>query len=101
MRDQCCTVTHARTLTVQLLHRVRAKGDAGMMTRSIVTTLAIVAVGVSLVTAQNTAATMLEAARKTAVVDGDLTGAIKQYEALAQDQERKKAEAKSPWLSYQ
>jgi Tol biopolymer transport system component len=63
---------------------VRAKGDAGMMTRSIVTTLAIVAVGVSLVTAQNTAATMMEAARKTAVVDGDLDGAIKQYEAIVE-----------------
>jgi Tol biopolymer transport system component len=55
-----------------------------MMTRSIVTTLAIVAVGVSLVTAQNTAATMMEAARKTAVVDGDLVGAIKQYEAIVE-----------------
>jgi Tol biopolymer transport system component len=63
---------------------VRAKGDAGMMTRSIVTTLAIVAVGVALVTAQNTAATMMEAARKTAVVDGDLVGAIKQYEAIVE-----------------
>src|SRR5262245_61618426 len=55
-----------------------------MMTRSIVTTLAIVAVGVSLVTAQNTAATMMEAARKTAVVDGDLEGAIKQYQAIVE-----------------
>jgi len=55
-----------------------------MMTRSIVSTLAIVAVGVSLVTAQNTAATMMEAARKTAVVDGDLDGAIKQYEAIVE-----------------
>jgi Tol biopolymer transport system component len=55
-----------------------------MMTRSIVTTLAIVAVGVSLVTAQNTTATMMEAARKTAIVDGDLDGAIKQYEAIVE-----------------
>jgi Tol biopolymer transport system component len=55
-----------------------------MMTRSIVTTLAIVALGVSLVTAQNTAATMMEAARKTAVVDGDLASAIKQYEAIVE-----------------
>jgi hypothetical protein len=55
-----------------------------MMTRSIVTTLAIVAVCFSLVTAQNTAATMMEAARKTAVVDGDLDGAIRQYEAIVE-----------------
>ena len=55
-----------------------------MMTRSIVTTLAIVAIGVSLVTAQNTAATMMEAARKTAVVDGDLDGAIKRYQAIVE-----------------
>ena len=54
------------------------------MTRSILSTLAIVAVGVSLVTAQNNAATMMEAARKTAVVDGDLAGAIKQYEAIVE-----------------
>ncbi|MGH9253548.1 MAG: hypothetical protein ACRD3C_03150 [Vicinamibacterales bacterium] len=55
-----------------------------MTTRSIVSTLAILAVGASLVIAQNTAATMMEAARKTAVVDGDLDGAIKQYEAIVQ-----------------
>src|SRR6185503_11760340 len=59
-------------------------GGCRMMTRSIVTTLAIVAVGVSLVTAQNNAATMMEAARKAAVVDGDLVGAIKQYEAIVE-----------------
>jgi predicted lipid-binding transport protein (Tim44 family) len=55
-----------------------------MMTRTIVSALAIVAIGVSLVTAQNTAATMIEAARKTAVVDGDLDGAIKQYQAIVE-----------------
>jgi Tol biopolymer transport system component len=55
-----------------------------MMTRSIFSIFAVVAVGVSLVTAQNTAATMIEAARKTAVVDGDLEGAIKQYEAIVE-----------------
>src|SRR5262245_31575277 len=55
-----------------------------MMTRSIFSIFAIVVVGASLVTAQNTAATMMEAARKTAVVDGDLDGAIKQYEAIVQ-----------------
>ncbi len=55
-----------------------------MMTRSIFSIFAIVAVGASLVTAQNTAATMMEAARKTAVVDGDLDGAIKQYEAIVE-----------------
>jgi Tol biopolymer transport system component len=55
-----------------------------MMTRSIFSIFAIVVVGSSLVTAQNTAATMIEAARKTAVVDGDLEGAIKQYEAIVQ-----------------
>ena len=59
-----------------------------MMTRSIVTTLAIVAVGVSLVTAQNNAATMMEAARKAAVVDGDLVGAIKEYEAIVETYEK-------------
>jgi tetratricopeptide (TPR) repeat protein len=53
-----------------------------MMTRSIFSIFAIVAAGVSLVTAQNTAATMIEAARKTAVVDGDLESAIRQYEAI-------------------
>src|ERR1041384_4216957 len=55
-----------------------------MMTRSIFSIFAVVAVGVSLVTAQNTAATMMEAARKTAVVDGDLEGAIKQYQAIVE-----------------
>jgi hypothetical protein len=55
-----------------------------MMTRSILSIFAIVAVGASLVTAQNTAATMIEAARKTAVVDGDLDGAIKQYQAIVE-----------------
>jgi Tol biopolymer transport system component len=84
MRDQCSILTLAAILTAQLLRRVRAKGDAGMMTRSIVSTLAILALGVSLVTAQNTAATMMEAARKTAVVDGDLEGAIKQYQAIVE-----------------
>ena len=54
------------------------------MTRSIVSILAIVTVAVPLVTAQNTAATMMEAARKTAVVDGDLEGAIKQYQAIVE-----------------
>jgi len=54
------------------------------MTRSIFSIFAVVAVGVSLVTAQNTAATMMEAARKTAVVDGDLEGAIKQYQAIVE-----------------
>lgn len=55
-----------------------------MMTRSILSIFGIVAVGVSLVTAQNTPATMMEAARKTAVVDGDLNGAIKQYKAIVE-----------------
>jgi Tol biopolymer transport system component len=55
-----------------------------MMTRSIFSIFAIVAVAASLVTAQNTAATMIEAARKTAVVDGDLDGAIKQYQAIVE-----------------
>ena len=54
------------------------------MTRSILSIFAIVAVGASLVTAQNTAATMMEAARKTAVVDGDLESAIKQYQAIVE-----------------
>lgn len=45
--------------------------------------LALVAVAVTLVAAQNDAArTMLQAARKMDVVDGDLKGAIKQYGAI-------------------
>ena len=53
------------------------KGGCSMTIRSIFSIFAIVAAGASLVIAQNTAATMIEAARKTAVVDGDLDGAIK------------------------
>jgi Tol biopolymer transport system component len=84
MRDRYSTMTRARTLTVQLLRRVRIKGDAGMMTRTVLSIFAIIAFGVSIVTAQNTAATRMEAARKTAIVDGDLDGAIKQYQAIVE-----------------
>ncbi len=45
--------------------------------------LALVAVAVTFVAAQSdTARTMLEAARKAEVVDGDLNGAIKRYQAI-------------------